>query len=1662
MMILGLFTLKFEAKSQTSISAPWLSSNWVTSRGVDYQRMNVYFNTTGYASTEINFAVILSDASGIFSNSNLISSPDLIQVGSPQNYYGTYEIPRNLPSGSNYKIKIVGPDELQSSASDYIRIQSGELSANKTTFCMGDSAILTSIKPQLDNANVIYNWRRIDSENSATLYGHPIFLDSFATVYQSGKYFAEIYIDNGNNNQTYFCNTDTIEITAHQFPHFTITAQNGNLNEGITTFCGEVPTSFSINDLGTGANAFDFLYEWKQNNGSWQGDYDPNVGDLVLSNLENGSFLVRPKVNHSCGIDTNILQLQILPRLNTNFAFQTSACAAKLVTMPENTMDDPNNPGNGYEFSYSWDIQPSPAYSNLPIGSNESIGDKYFSNTTPGNHTVILTVNNYHFGCSASDTVVVGIDSLVVWANDIIKYEYIPTGAKAFASGGTAPYTFNWTGVDSCLSLNCDSAKITNDHEAIYVSATDGMGCSSGDLAVVLNVKSTDHPMAPLMASLFADNPNLTIEDLNNGEKQFQKYMDEQDAISRSKDQPLNSSIEKVYIPVVFGIIDIAMGGNIHTSMSVAKIDENLAQVNSWYSQNIIQTPEGLKIIQFCRAKNKPNNLGSFDGIIRETHPTLWKSTYYNRNEHIAAMNLVFNKPTEIYSPLKYCRILVLDYGFTGFAKIASQNPYYTTQNRNETDGPVLDYRLFGKRADGLPGDGASLAHELGHYLDLHHPFSDKKLCRIRNPNGTFVTVCPNSAEALCFEPAGYCSRAETDKIQKVYYRASFCDALTSCPACSTVEEFFNFWDFVSDTKQFYNPFFNNMPYPIDADEMNNRLATAGCEGINFNAISDDDKKYSIQNIMNYGQTCMELGEGYGFTPGQERRLYYAIKYYRPELISRQNMVDTKPGCLEPIPFFTVSSKFACANQTTINLKPYDNSVYSGSLNFEWILSDEDASLSTGTGSEDRILTINTNTPRTFTITLKISASGNDYFYSENISVSPVCYGGLNSKSNLFFGRYAGIAATNNSKIPSPNLGAYNANPKTISSNGGSVTVNSASGNLLFYAAGPNLWNSQHKLVTSTILSENLYSQYGIAIPSPANTTDYWLFTVPAPSSTSANLQKLYYHKINKTNINNTTSPLTGSTLNHEIEPPSGAPSGFSSKITIVPSCEQGKYWLVVQGPSSSSVWGKRFYVYSVSATGVVYTAFYDAVYTAPSGVLKHSPNTDFLVSTYTSINEITGFGTGEKAILFNFNSRTGEISERNKIVLEGTNPNSYFGASFTADNNYIYLNSNSLPSSFGSTEEVAVAGIYRATILGTSSGTEITSQPVSLKEYEVDPNIDLVLDADNRILVAKPLNKHIQNELTQNWDPSVNPLITSSEKIGIIYNPSIANPYLDWDGIPLTTSNQEIRSIGGLGNFVDGSHVPRTFAGQTLPTALELGQNPGSFCCITPPSIINVNCTGNENEPATTGNDVFYEFSLKRNNSNVFTRPLRVDISGSDFAVTSKLKFFNTDLNPDDWDDVPGSFIDEVLNIPIGDLNDLNSADETIQFRLTVDANSTSASGNFVVKVNYRDFTAISCCRLAVSQEGFENGIQKELELDEGDGLLSLFPNPAKDQIILETVGGWDNFKIMDMNGRLVWEGQLEKGQNNLDTRKFQNGLYRILIAGKPGVKSLGFQVLR
>ena len=220
--------------------------------------------------------------------------------------------------------------------------------------------------------------------------------------------------------------------------------------------------------------------------------------------------------------------------------------------------------------------------------------------------------------------------------------------------------------------------------------------------------------------------------------------------------------------------------------------------------------------------------------------------------------------------------------------------------------------------------------------------------------------------------------------------------------------------------------------------------------------------------------------------------------------------------------------------------------------------------------------------------------------------------------------------------------------------------------------------------------------------------------------------------------------------------------------------------------------------------------------------------------------------------------------------------------------------------------------------------------------------------------------------------------------------------------------------------------------------------------------SIVNVRCTGN-NSSATNGNDIFYKFNLTRNSNGLIVNPLQVDISDSDFGVTGQLKYVNTATNPGLAS--IGSFSGGVLNLSTSELNDLNPSDQSISFQLTVDANSTDESGNFVVKVSNRNINDASCCRMAVSEEFAEdlNGVSATHER-----IIKVVPNPGQNHVFVQTKGEWAEYRIVDVQGRIVLFGNGFKNSLSLPTEKLSNGLYRVIISNQNETQSANFQIIK
>lgn len=1335
------------------------------------------------------------------------------------------------------------------------------------------------------------------------------------------------------------------------------------------------------------------------------------------------------------------------------------------LTTPNSTLKQTMCMGDSVELSSEGEMGTTGfqwLYKNQPEGNWENIAStkpKIFAHQ-PGFYAILWFYENNAVCTTGVDTV-----SVFEVRGEVLIPTDSPYTATAHGIGGTEPYTYSWnTGI--CVDQFCNAIMVSDLTSYIIVTAQDNNACSAQD-TIEIGSGCIGNQMTWLN--------NIQIENyaskMEAAENSFQNFIAEQkEILSQSEDKNLFSGGE-ITIPIVFGVYNDPndqTGGFTQgyiKGLFTTQFSNQITALNKVFFNNKYEVGGKTYTIRFCLAEKDDNGNSIAGGYKIEDNAA--KSIYYpdvndpdnpnNPNQPSIPqtclgepyLNRTFNYCDWVdrmqilanFSHRRYLKVIVTKFMGTnalGFSTPPSTilAPKESVISSSDYDGVMLAIQGFhGASTEQL---GKVLAHEVGHWLNLEHTF--------QNFCNAYPAELNNNNFGVSADP---------------------------------MENGGALWDLIKDTK------------------VQKTIAAWNADSECPDMPSGYYTGQTYTNMMDYRRDAVRTT----FSIGQRERMIFTLAYYRPELYTPENLAHAGIQCYDlgtppskiPLAYFTLESETVCGLNGTAatTISAFTNSGFATNPTYTW-----SATLAGTTNAASgvtfehpasagsQILAFNTTTigDKEIVISLKVTHDGIDYLFKRSVFVIGTCLPCRDpNKSRVVFGNAAGLEyAAEPYSGPRVDLGPYGSANK-IASEGGTVVVSDEHGKLLFYASGSGLWNGRHEKLNVSLFSDENSFQYGVAMKAPNYSSSnqiYWLFTVPSSIGGMHN-KGLRYHLINVSSTDgiNATTPVVPTDINLPVTiiptgtvPPTACPVGennavlVSEKITAIPLSGGTNFAIVVQGPPEDADWGKLFYAYKVTGSGLETTAVpSNAMALAEKGVLKVAPLGNKVLSTYSKdFDAITGNGntTGaSNARLFSFDHSTLVLTSLKQLQFKpqvALSPS--LGGSFSPDGNSAYLNIN----------RPTYAGIYKFDL--TSTASIIGGVVVDKIRPGTKNAVHLMLAADNTILISQP---SIQGYFL----PCCTPPSVAGQNLGIIHFPNdYTSPGLNWNGPILASSPQQaIRSRTGLPNFVDALPSPGpAFGKENNP--IPLGTNPGS-CCEEGPRYLNVACMQNNN--STGGNEAYFGFTLQRSctsyvsfspptcatNAWEFTRPLRVEVSGIDFGVTGTLKYLDADPNIG-WANAPGSFSNGVLNISISDLNILNPTDQTINFRLIVDANSPSASGNFAAKVNYRHYdqqpNGTSCCRMAVSDEVFENENQKEMGQEESVYQLRLFPNPAKDQIILEILNGWDNFKIFDMNGRLVWEGNLETGQNRLETRTFQNGLYRILVAGKAGIKSLGFQVLR
>jgi uncharacterized protein (DUF2141 family) len=222
-----------------------------------------------------------------------------------------------------------------------------------------------------------------------------------------------------------------------------------------------------------------FTFEWKVD-----GTTQSTTGDTLSVQLSLGTtHTIGVKVTDKNGCSaSNSTSVQVNAAVAVSAGTPTVGCTDAASNKAQVTLTGSASGGAG-GFTLTWKEGATALGTGSPLTA--TLG--------PGSHTITLTATD-SAGCSASTNVAVTVDNPVsVSASAGTPGCPDGTGKSAItltasASGGTAPYTFNWSeggtslGTGSSITPSLSSGKHT-----ITVVATDGKGCTaSGTLDVTI------------------------------------------------------------------------------------------------------------------------------------------------------------------------------------------------------------------------------------------------------------------------------------------------------------------------------------------------------------------------------------------------------------------------------------------------------------------------------------------------------------------------------------------------------------------------------------------------------------------------------------------------------------------------------------------------------------------------------------------------------------------------------------------------------------------------------------------------------------------------------------------------------------------------------------------------------------------------------------------------------------------------------------------------------------------------------------------------------------------------------------------------------------------------------------------------------------------------
>jgi len=350
---------------------------------------------------------------------------------------------------------------------------------------------------------------------------------------------------------------------------------------------------------------------------------------------------------------------------------------------------------------------------------------------------------------------------------------------------------------------------------------------------------------------------------------------------------------------------------------------------------------------------------------------------------------------------------------------------------------------------------------------------------------------------------------------------------------------------------------------------------------------------------------------------------------------------------------------------------------------------------------------------------------------------------------NWYFGEVVGVNFLGNSTVPLIDGRIY-------SDEGSAVVSDKRTGKLLFYTDGYNVYNAMHQIISggTGLMSGSSSTQGMLIVPDPGNSFYYYLFTVPDLTSGHAPpTTKLLYSKISMQNPNGVVLFKNRVLLDN-----------VSEKLTGTLDCSGEGFWVVTHLRQKNT-----FYAYHIVDTGVVLapviSSYPEAAINHTVGYIKISPNRSQIA--------LASENATSTLLLFDFDAKTGEITNKMKLGNAGTQ-DKYYGVSFSPDNSKLYVVAK---TKVGTTVYESAIFQYE-TQLGNENSIAASRTMISNRET-IQAVSALQLAPNGKLYAASPYHSFLD----------------------VIHEPNLkgSDCHYEADGIALSG-----RSLIGLPNFMD------------------------------------------------------------------------------------------------------------------------------------------------------------------------------------------------------------------------------------------------------------------